>query len=172
MKEPLSSITLRTYWMGGIEGAETDWNHPDNWSTREVPSSISDVIIPNVEKDGRPFPVILSSVRTVAHLEICQQARLTLEKGAILSIDGNRTYENGVTIYGSLINKGSLNIINPGRNCVELENGSFINYGILSTDFIQEEAINACPNSKFEQKGQYLILGVTSPIRSYSIENG
>ncbi len=166
---PLSSITLRTYWVGGVEGAATDWNHPDNWSTREVPSGISDVIIPNVARDHRPFPVITGEVRTIAHLEICKHAKLSLERGAYLSVEGSRTYENGISIFGTLINQGKVEILNVGRNCVEIEGGELINQGTILTDFPASEAIVFDQQSRFTQRGKCQLIGAKNPARSYSV---
>lgn len=166
---PLSNITLRTYWLGGVEGAATDWNHPDNWSTREVPSSISDVIIPNVAKEGRPFPVLRSAVRTIAHLEICKHAELYLTPEASLHIEGSRTYENGISIFGKLVNQGKIEIVNPGRNCIELEGGVLVNQGVLLTDFPEEEAIVMDKDSLFTKESIPAHKDVGNKMRSYSV---
>ncbi|MFK8101238.1 MAG: hypothetical protein AB8G15_01885 [Saprospiraceae bacterium] len=166
---PLSSITLRTYWVGGVEGAATDWNHPDNWSTREVPSSISDVIIPNVSKDRHPFPIITGEVRRIAHLEVCKHAKLILERGAYLFVEGSRTYENGISVFGTLINKGKVEILNAGRNCIEIEGGELMNQGTIFTDFPESEAIVFDQRSLFTQRGKCQLIGTTNTAKSYSL---
>jgi hypothetical protein len=76
-------------WLGGVS---SDWLDPNNWNCIIVPTSTSDVVIPN----GAPFmPVVTGSGA------VCRS--ININSGASLSINGS----NNLDVYGSWTNDGS-----------------------------------------------------------------
>ncbi|MFC2176147.1 T9SS type A sorting domain-containing protein, partial [Bacteroidota bacterium] len=95
-----SSVTVTVggscakYWTGA---SNSFWHVPSNWNPSGVPSSSSDVIIPNVTND----PVI-SSNAVVRDID--------LQAGATLNVDPSGT----LTLNGVLSNAGTVTIENAG----------------------------------------------------------
>ena len=81
--------------------ASTDWNNSANWSTGNVPSTITNVTIPDVSGASGNFPVLASGANgTCFELTVDASASLTVNSGMTLSIAGNYT-NNGVSSIGA-----------------------------------------------------------------------
>lgn len=109
-----SSLTAQTTatWQGGKPGRPTDWNCPANWSEGRTPDEFSQVIIPA----GADFyPVIKNEVAPIDALLMAGSTSLTLQNRAKLRILGETGRFDSLTIFGTIMNNGALEIgnVNP-----------------------------------------------------------
>jgi hypothetical protein len=72
-------------WVGGSNGAETDWNTPGNWDDGRVPTVATNVIIP----EGSDFYPVVSGSLNCQDVEISDGATMTVQTGATLNIEGD-----------------------------------------------------------------------------------
>ncbi len=95
------NVGLKT-WTGSVG---TSWTNACNWSPHGVPVNSDDVIIPDVDKN----PIIANGVSsTVKSITVEANGKLTLNSGSVLTVQGSDSY--GIENYGSITNKGTLNI--------------------------------------------------------------
>jgi len=79
-------------WTGA---SDNRWDNKNNWNPKKIPSSTSDVIIPN---GASRYPIIsLSTVAEAKNITIGSRASLTIQNGAKLNV------------YGSISDTGVLN---------------------------------------------------------------
>jgi len=98
------NISYSQTWTGASDNL---WSNKNNWSTRAVPTSTTDVIIPN---GLSRYPIIsASTTATARNITIGANATLTIQSNAILNI------------YGSLRDTGVVNTA-VGSNVVFLGN--------------------------------------------------
>ena len=96
-------------WKGGKCGNPTDWNCDANWKEGKTPNEFSQVIIPT----GRAFyPVIKDEVPPIDAILIEADAKLTLMEDARLDILNETGMLNGMTLLGTCLNNGILEIGN------------------------------------------------------------
>lgn len=95
------------------KGASPVWDATTNWTSGAVPTAVTDVFIPEAPSAGSYFPIIDGSV-TVNDVDIEANARLTVNPGSQLSIDGD-LHNDGLFILqynvdniSSFINNGSI----------------------------------------------------------------
>lgn len=111
MTATLLTAQVQVSWIGGTYGQETNWDCPSNWSTGSVPDEDSHVVIAFLNSGHHAQPVIEDEAY-IASLEIRSMGNLTVEKGALLMIDGSDNYSTGIALYGgSVNNKGSIHLI-------------------------------------------------------------
>jgi len=120
----LNSLEAQNIWCGGTPGHETSWNIAKNWSENRVPDWTKDVIIPDVSTCSGYYPVIDCEVEPIAHLEIQSNATLTILSEGKLIIDGDSTFDTGITLLGDLIVEGDLEIINTALSAIDNLNGN------------------------------------------------
>ncbi|MFH0760810.1 MAG: C25 family cysteine peptidase [Bacteroidota bacterium] len=82
IEEPSVFTTLT--WTGSID---TSWENPNNWTPARIPTSLTDVVIP----DTPVKPIITSSITTCHNLTIQSQGNLTISPGKKLTAWGNVT---------------------------------------------------------------------------------
>lgn len=86
----IDDVTIKApgYWIGGTQGAPTDWNTSTNWGDWNIPSPTTDVYIPL-----RPsLPVVNNNPATPANCN-----NLVIEKNATVTvIPGKKLITNGV----------------------------------------------------------------------------
>jgi hypothetical protein len=84
-EEPSSFGSLT--WTGSVN---TDWNNAGNWNPQRVPTTLDNVLIPDVPNK----PMITTINTTFCHdVTIQQGARLVVESGKSITIHGNLTIE-------------------------------------------------------------------------------
>ena len=88
-----------TTWTGNTD---SDWTNVNNWSNG-VPTSTIDVNIPETSNN----PIINSTV-SVANIAIDENAALTLNAVAALTVEENSTNEGVFTVNSTIANSGSL----------------------------------------------------------------
>ncbi len=104
----LSAQTSAT-WRGGKPGRTNDWNCSANWSENRIPDEFAQVIIPS----GVDFyPVIKNEVTPIDALLMEGGTFVTLQKGAVLRILGETGRFDSLTIFGTIVNNGALEIEN------------------------------------------------------------
>lgn len=97
---PLALTAQNTItWKGGTPGKETAWNEARNWDMNRVPSE-DDVVVIQVENNGHFSQPIISSEVQVAWVKINVGASLTIAGSGQLTVDGEYTYSEGISIYG------------------------------------------------------------------------
>ena len=119
-----ASVEAQNVWCGGTPGHETDWNVAKNWSESKVPDWTKTVIIPDVSSCGGYYPIIDSEVEPISHLEICSNATLTILASGKLIIDGDSTYDSGITLFGNLKVDGDLEIMNTALSAIDNLSGN------------------------------------------------
>jgi hypothetical protein len=97
-------------WIGGTPGYETDWSNASNWQPASLPTTLSNVVIPDVTSD----PLISVSDVTVNHL--------VTNIGGILNVAADRLFSSNI-----LINKGTLTFLPNAKGTVT----TIINTGTL-----------------------------------------
>jgi hypothetical protein len=94
-------------WQGGIPGQTTDWNTAANWKENRVPDEYSLVIIPS---DRQFYPVLEEEVEPIDALLLEGGAALTLGHDGYLAILGETGRMEGIILYGTIQNKGTLEL--------------------------------------------------------------
>ncbi|MCE7063218.1 T9SS type A sorting domain-containing protein [Dyadobacter sp. CY343] len=103
-------------WTGA---ASSDWANGQNWRDKSVPTASNGVVIPNVSN----LPVIKAGTTAVAlAVKVEEDAALTMEKDAVLSLSGSLAYESlasgaeplnftaALNNMGTVMNSGALQI--------------------------------------------------------------
>jgi len=72
-------------WVGGVSNA---WNNPWNWSPRAIPSSIQNVVIPEIPLSNS-YPEINLNGLSCNNLTICKNASLIVQSGISLTVNGS-----------------------------------------------------------------------------------
>lgn len=67
-------VNVAAEWVGGASGAATDWNTPSNWSTGKVPTSSTNVVIPDKEAT-----ITLTSASVARTITLSGSATLTMD---------------------------------------------------------------------------------------------
>ena len=107
-----ASAQIKTEWVGGTPGKETNWSEPRNWSTNDVPDNLSCVVIKLKNSGHNAQPVLEEEVRIVS-LEVQSGAQLIITKKGHLVIDGTNTFSQGLQVFGGRIeNKGKISLKN------------------------------------------------------------
>jgi hypothetical protein len=119
-----TSLEAQNFWCGGTPGHETDWNVAKNWSENRVPDWTKNVIIPDVSTCSGYYPVIDCEVEPIAHLEIQSNACLTILSKGRLIIDGDSTFDSGITLLGDLNVDGDLEIKNTALSAIDNLSGN------------------------------------------------
>ena len=128
-----TQLSGQNYWLGGTPGAEADWNTAQNWSQNRVPDwTDSEVIIPNVESQARPFPVVNSIVPEIAHLNVQGGAKVTITESGSLVINGGTTYNYGIINTGDVYNAGNLVIIDTALSKLAENRDNIHNRGVIA----------------------------------------
>lgn len=102
----LSAQTTST-WQGGTPGKTTDWNTASNWKENRVPDAYSLVIIPS---DRQFYPVLGEEVEPIDALLLEGGAAMTLDQDGYLTILGESGRMEGMILYGTIQNKGILEL--------------------------------------------------------------
>ncbi|MBN1116783.1 MAG: T9SS type A sorting domain-containing protein [Bacteroidales bacterium] len=97
-----------TTWTGN---SSEYWSDAQNWSTGVVPNEFSSVII---EAGTTYSPSVVSTNAYSKEILIKQGAILTVESGGTLDIFGDLTIETSSSSYGSVIDKGNINVNGNG----------------------------------------------------------
>lgn len=112
-------------WEGGTPGGETDWNTANNWDDGRVPTSTTNVTIPD---NVGYFPAV-SGTYSCQNMLVKNGATVNVGTGAVLNITGDLTVGEGAT--GTLIiNGGTCNVIGnvttqPG-GIIDVKNGGLL----------------------------------------------
>ena len=122
------------YWKGGTPGEETKWYNPKNWSPNRIPASNDIVVIPNCSSHGCFYPELAETAAPIAHLRVESGAVLTIQKGGYLSIDGSATFNDGISLFGTILNYGHISIIDAGVEDIDNPFGHFVNHGVAIID--------------------------------------
>lgn len=131
-------------WVGGTIGAETDWNNPKNWSLNHVPDWTDEVvIIKNVNAQSAYYPVITNKVPNIPFLNIEGGAKVTIEKGGILAINGVSTHNYGILMTGQLYNNGQVIVQETALAPVSGNLNNLYNVGYLAIDDQSERGSSA-----------------------------
>ena len=102
----LSAQTTAT-WIGGTPGRATDWNCSSNWKENRIPDENSQVIIPT---DRLYYPVLREEVDPIDALMVQSGAEITLTHSANLTILGSTGRMDGMILFGSIENEGTLDL--------------------------------------------------------------
>lgn len=135
------SLFAQTVWKGGFPGQENNWFCQRNWSGNQVPGDLDDVIIPDRSTQGSFYPVVSQDKVQVQSLAIQPGARLTIRKGATLSVRGFDLPGGALFNQGALENNGTLEVIEPVMHAVNYTGqGSLIHTrSALAPDICQFE---------------------------------
>ena len=98
-------------------GTNSDWNDTSNWSGNTIPVFQDSILIPNCGCAEVEFPEMPPGVYTFQSLVVEAGGQITIPYDSTLSIDlsgSNSKFEN----YGSLINSGSLLVVNTANKIV------------------------------------------------------
>ncbi len=121
-------------WIGGTPGHETSWNVAKNWSDCHVPDETTHVIIKSLNSGHQAQPIIKRN-ENVASIEIQAGAKLTIEEAGKLTIDGEYTYSEGITLRGgSIVNNGEIYLYNLDIVLTDNHLESLQNCGSLYVD--------------------------------------
>ncbi len=82
----------------GWQGASTLWSVGQNWSSGSVPTSTTDVYIPEYPYYGQVFPVVNSETISMNNLEIASNASLTIKAGSQVDVLGDVVTNDGLYI--------------------------------------------------------------------------
>jgi PKD repeat protein len=113
-------------WEGGTAGSETNWNTPNNWDDGRVPTSTTNVTIP----DGSDFYPEVAGTFSCQNMQVKDGATLTVQPGATMTVNGN--LEVGQGNSGALVvNGGTCNVAGvitalPGST-INVLNGGVMN---------------------------------------------
>lgn len=123
-------------WDNGGDGAS--WTDPLNWDTDLLPTSADDVLI-----DG--FTVVLSSATAVQRVYVSGSGMLTVDAGAVLTIDGFLGDDDGLEVNNSatVINNGQIdisNILDAAADGIYVR-GVFTNSGSITIDGIGQHGL-------------------------------
>lgn len=132
-------------WVGGTSG--NDWSAATNWSPTLVPTSATQVTIPNTGNNP-----IISSSTTINRLTINSGATLTLQSGASLTVNTSVTNSGTITIPN-----GSASTLSVGT--------TFTNSGTFTGGNSSNLALTAATGI------QMLALG-TSTLQNLTINSG
>jgi hypothetical protein len=89
-------------WKGGTPGQMDDWSVASNWSNNRVPDVFSHVII-KANNNGHNAQPILEHKVEVASITLLNGAKLTVDKGGEITIDGRNVFTFGLLNYGGKI---------------------------------------------------------------------
>lgn len=92
-------------WKGGTPGKETAWNEARNWDANRIPNENDKVII-RMENNGHFSQPVIDGEAIVAWVEIHAGASLSVTQTGSLTIDGEYTYSEGISIYGGKLDSG------------------------------------------------------------------
>ena len=101
--EDYTIVVASDTWTGEIS---TDWNNGGNWELGRIPYSDADVTIPSKPSGGN-FPVVSGSVE-INNLEIEKGATLTFNAGSVVTINGDLTTNDGLSVNNTAENPASL----------------------------------------------------------------
>jgi hypothetical protein len=76
-------------WVGETSN---EWNNPWNWSPRQIPGQVQDVIIPAITSP-KFNPTISASGFSCNNLTISPDASLTIPEGIVFTVNGNLILE-------------------------------------------------------------------------------
>ena len=89
-------------WKGGTPGKMSEWNEAGNWSTNRVPNEFSNVLIKS-NNNGHDAQPVLDSKVEVASITLINGAKLIVNSGGEIIIDGRNVYSFGLLNYGGMI---------------------------------------------------------------------
>lgn len=154
----------------------TDWNTAANWSTNAVPTSTSNVVIPNVAND----PVI-SGAATVNNMDFASGATLSVASGGTFTLNGTLTNAGAVTIQsgGSFLQGNSSSITGAGTFSIQRQGGSFYNFwsspitaqsGVPGTSYSYNSAVSTQDDSDDnpQDPGWSSFNGTMTPGKGYA----
>ncbi len=105
-------ISVGNIWEGNgnsmIAGQETKWDESNNWSSRNVPTSIIEAIIPTTPIGGY-FPIIDVVGAECLDLIIEPKASLILNNTFSLHVNGDMSIQSDITGTGSFVDYNSGN---------------------------------------------------------------
>lgn len=128
----MNTTEAQNYWVGGVTGAESDWNHPRNWSKQQVPDWTDQVVIvPDVTTESGHFPVVAEQTTAIPCLQIEGGATVTILGTGRLTIDGTTTYNHGLINTGRLINAGEIVIQDTALAPVAFATEHIHNTGVI-----------------------------------------
>jgi Ca2+-binding RTX toxin-like protein len=134
-------------WDGGA--GTFDWNDAANWDNNALPTSVDDVIIPDLTGS----PVIFVSGSTVDVLSVTAQEKVSLNGGSTqFRVSGNSLFAAGFNMNGGGSSKlfGTATITLGGTS--NWFNGSFSNTDGDTTVVVTGQ-LNLTPSSTFVNKG-------------------
>ena len=91
----------------GWLGQNSNWNVSSNWSTGAVPTSSTDVFIPEHPQYNDVFPII-NGTASMQGLEIDNNATLTIKPGSKVDITGNVITNSGLIIENTAASPASV----------------------------------------------------------------
>lgn len=105
-------------WKGGTPGKETAWNEARNWDKHRLPNENDRAII-RPENNGHFAQPIIEGEARAAWVEIHAGASLSISEAGQLTVDGEYTYSEGISIYGgNLVVKGNIILKNIGQEFI------------------------------------------------------
>ena len=127
-----TTIFTQNVWKGGTPGAETNWNHPRNWSENRLPDwSDEMVVIPDVSSQTGYFPVVKNQVPEIACLSVESGAKVTIAHTGHLTINGETTYNYGIINTGEVFNTGHLTILATALPPLVSQAANIYNQGVF-----------------------------------------
>ena len=104
------------YWVGGAVGNPCSWNEDRNWSTREVPTEDTKVVIEGKNSGHGAQPVIWAKAVALS-VEIRTQGLLEVTAFGSLNISGEEYYSEGIQVYGGqILNRGHIQVQNLSKD--------------------------------------------------------
>ncbi len=152
-----NKITVKHYWRGGCPGAETDWNHPQNWYNRNVPGWFDEVVIAAEHTKYDYFPSIDVFVNDVAQLIVEEGGKLFIGQHGRLSIDGLGKKGLGIMNDGEIYVQGELSIQRTTFASVR-NKGLIYNTGSLAIDQSETKGVQYAKLGNFVNFGEFIYL--------------
>ncbi|HEY4324715.1 MAG TPA: NHL repeat-containing protein, partial [Mucilaginibacter sp.] len=105
------------YWTG--KGSNSDWNTANNWNTKNVPSTSTDLAsVGVVSYNGKPSPTVSGNI-TAYYVTLGAAGNITVNGGATLTIVNNLTVNNNAT--------AALNYTGTGTGAVYVASTALVN---------------------------------------------
>ncbi len=147
-------------WTGAVSH---DWHNSGNWSPARVPTSLD---IVHITSSGNPATILDNATASTGLIRVLSGATLTLQQYATLNVSPYG--QDGMEVFGTLINNGIINISPAGGSC---DDGIAIFGGVVTNTFGAEINIegmnrygiwNTLGSDFNNQAGATINIGTTS----------
>ncbi|WP_353718827.1 hypothetical protein [Dyadobacter sp. 676] len=153
-------------WTGSVS---SDWTNGQNWRDKSIPTASNGVIIPNVSN----LPVIKTGTTAVAlAVKVEEDATLTIEKEASLSLSGSLAYESLASGAEPLNFTAALNNIGTVINVGTLQIGSQSSagtFGIVNQGTVNNSAGGNIQVDRSEDTGIFNAAGILTNAANITI---